>query len=115
MIKKGLAAAAVATLVVGGSVGAQSARDYIFIVGSSTVYPFATVVAENFEAAANIAGVYAIATHAFLPREKTRLVSAGPARFLPGALQPLSRLRTCAQYTHFFLNGGVLEYEPVWP
>ena len=48
MIKKGLAAAAVATLVVGGSVGAQSARDYIFIVGSSTVYPFATVVAENF-------------------------------------------------------------------
>lgn len=48
MIKKGLAAAAVATLVVSGSVGAQSARDYIFIVGSSTVYPFATVVAENF-------------------------------------------------------------------
>ena len=27
---------------------AQSARDYISIVGSSTVYPFATVVAENF-------------------------------------------------------------------
>jgi phosphate transport system substrate-binding protein len=48
VIKKGLAAAAVATLIVGGSVGAQSARDYIFIVGSSTVYPFATVVAENF-------------------------------------------------------------------
>ena len=48
MIKKGLAAAAVATLVVSGSVGAQSARDYIFIVGSSTVYPFVTVVAENF-------------------------------------------------------------------
>jgi phosphate transport system substrate-binding protein len=48
VIKKGLAAAAVATLVVSGSVGAQSARDYIFVVGSSTVYPFATVVAENF-------------------------------------------------------------------
>ena len=48
MIKKGLAAAAVATLVISGSVGAQSARDYIFVVGSSTVYPFATVVAENF-------------------------------------------------------------------
>ena len=48
MIKKGLAAAAAATLVASGSVGAQSARDYIFVVGSSTVYPFATVVAENF-------------------------------------------------------------------
>jgi phosphate transport system substrate-binding protein len=48
VIKKILAAAAVATLVVSGSVGAQAARDYIFIVGSSTVYPFATVVAENF-------------------------------------------------------------------
>jgi phosphate transport system substrate-binding protein len=31
----------------GGAV-AQSARDYISIVGSSTVYPFATVVAEQF-------------------------------------------------------------------
>ncbi len=30
------------------TVGAQSARDYIYIVGSSTVYPFATVVAERF-------------------------------------------------------------------
>ncbi len=29
-------------------VNAQSARDYISIVGSSTVYPFATVVAEQF-------------------------------------------------------------------
>jgi phosphate transport system substrate-binding protein len=48
VIKKGMAAAAVATLVVSGAVVAQSARDYIFIVGSSTVYPFATVVAENF-------------------------------------------------------------------
>src|SRR4051812_4842346 len=27
---------------------AQAARDYISIVGSSTVYPFATVVAEQF-------------------------------------------------------------------
>ena len=27
---------------------AQSGRDYIYIVGSSTVYPFATVVAERF-------------------------------------------------------------------
>jgi len=31
-----------------GVVYAQSARDYISIVGSSTVYPFATVVAEQF-------------------------------------------------------------------
>ncbi|MDH3441643.1 MAG: substrate-binding domain-containing protein, partial [Gammaproteobacteria bacterium] len=27
---------------------AQAGRDYIYIVGSSTVYPFATVVAERF-------------------------------------------------------------------
>ncbi|MGB7918947.1 MAG: substrate-binding domain-containing protein, partial [Desulfobacterales bacterium] len=31
-----------------GAATAQSARDYISIVGSSTVYPFATVVAEQF-------------------------------------------------------------------
>jgi phosphate transport system substrate-binding protein len=31
-----------------GVVKAQSARDYVSIVGSSTVYPFATVVAEQF-------------------------------------------------------------------
>lgn len=31
-----------------GVVGAQTSRDYISIVGSSTVYPFATVVAEQF-------------------------------------------------------------------
>ena len=31
-----------------GTVFAQSARDNISIVGSSTVYPFATVVAERF-------------------------------------------------------------------
>ena len=37
--------AAVATLPVSG---AYAARDYIEIVGSSTVYPFATVVAERF-------------------------------------------------------------------
>jgi phosphate transport system substrate-binding protein len=39
----GLGAAAVFCLA-----GAAQARDYISIVGSSTVYPFATVVAENF-------------------------------------------------------------------
>ena len=31
-----------------GNVWAGSSRDYISIVGSSTVYPFATVVAEKF-------------------------------------------------------------------
>jgi phosphate transport system substrate-binding protein len=37
-----------AVLGVVGVAGSASARDYISIVGSSTVYPFATVVAENF-------------------------------------------------------------------
>jgi phosphate transport system substrate-binding protein len=32
----------------GSNAIAQSARDYIYIVGSSTVYPFSTVVAERF-------------------------------------------------------------------
>ncbi len=48
MIKRILTVAGVAALVATSSAGAQTARDYIFIVGSSTVYPFATVVAENF-------------------------------------------------------------------
>src|SRR5210317_2034182 len=41
---------AVATLVclASSNAFAQAARDYISIVGSSTVYPFATVVAEQF-------------------------------------------------------------------
>jgi phosphate transport system substrate-binding protein len=45
----GMAAAAFAAAgLLGGVAVAQSARDYISIVGSSTVYPFATVVAEQF-------------------------------------------------------------------
>ena len=36
------------TLTAFGAVNAGSGRDYISIVGSSTVYPFATVVAEKF-------------------------------------------------------------------
>jgi phosphate transport system substrate-binding protein len=43
----GLAALA-ATFAVASGVNAQAGRDYIYIVGSSTVYPFATVVAERF-------------------------------------------------------------------
>ena len=45
-IPLGLIGVSVAALI--GFAGAAQARDYISIVGSSTVYPFATVVAENF-------------------------------------------------------------------
>ena len=48
----GLVTAVAALAVAGGLAGAaaiaQSARDYVSIVGSSTVYPFSTVVAERF-------------------------------------------------------------------
>ena len=43
-----LALAAAAAVVVSSPAGAQSGRDYVYVVGSSTVYPFATVVAERF-------------------------------------------------------------------
>ena len=43
-MKRTLILTAVATAVA----GPVQARDYINIVGSSTVYPFATVVAEQF-------------------------------------------------------------------
>lgn len=42
-----LASAACATLLP-AIASAQAGRDYIYVVGSSTVYPFATVVAERF-------------------------------------------------------------------
>jgi len=49
MFKKGLLLSAVLTTTfTAGSLYAASTRDYISIVGSSTVYPFATVVAEQF-------------------------------------------------------------------
>lgn len=48
MIKKTLTAAALSALMVTGVANAAAARDYISIVGSSTVYPFATTVAEQF-------------------------------------------------------------------
>ena len=41
-------ASALVSCLVAGPVQAQAARDYISIVGSSTVYPFSTVVAEQF-------------------------------------------------------------------
>ncbi len=37
-----------AVLSLAGVASAQGARDYIYVVGSSTVYPFSTVVAETF-------------------------------------------------------------------
>lgn len=48
MRKQKLALAVAATLTLAGAAHAQSARDYISIVGSSTVYPFTTAVAEQF-------------------------------------------------------------------
>jgi phosphate transport system substrate-binding protein len=48
-MKKSFVVGLAATLCVSGGIGAEaSARDYISIVGSSTVYPFATTVAEQF-------------------------------------------------------------------
>jgi len=44
----GLFATAILAGAIAGPASAQAARDYISIVGSSTVYPFSTVVAEQF-------------------------------------------------------------------
>src|SRR5262249_16191477 len=46
--QKLLASLAVAGLALSAAANAQSSRDYISIVGSSTVYPFTTAVAEQF-------------------------------------------------------------------
>ena len=43
-----LSLVAILGLTIGAGAKAQSSRDYVYIVGSSTVYPFATVVAERF-------------------------------------------------------------------
>lgn len=43
-----LLASTVAATLINVAAFAQASRDYIYIVGSSTVYPFATVVAERF-------------------------------------------------------------------
>jgi phosphate transport system substrate-binding protein len=43
-----LVASALMSVLIGGNALAQAGRDYVYIVGSSTVYPFATVVAERF-------------------------------------------------------------------
>jgi len=46
--KKTIGLAAALSVAAPDSTSAQTARDYISIVGSSTVYPFATVVVEQF-------------------------------------------------------------------
>jgi len=50
MLSKGLTLVMASLMLAGmvSSVQAASGRDYISIVGSSTVYPFATTVAEQF-------------------------------------------------------------------
>ena len=48
MFKKKLVLAAFSAAIISGISQAAAVRDYISIVGSSTVYPFATVVAEQF-------------------------------------------------------------------
>ena len=46
--KRGMAVGAALCALWLGTALAQSGRDYVYIVGSSTVYPFSTVVAERF-------------------------------------------------------------------
>ena len=48
MLKRSTVIAAAFAAISATNVSADSARDYISIVGSSTVYPFATVVVEQF-------------------------------------------------------------------
>ena len=48
MIKHILKTATLGGLALSAAAFGQAPRDYIYIVGSSTVYPFATVVAEQF-------------------------------------------------------------------
>ena len=43
-----MVASTVVGVLISGAALAQAGRDYIYIVGSSTVYPFSTVVAERF-------------------------------------------------------------------
>ncbi len=48
MLKHSLRVLAIASLSFAGVVHAQAARDYVTLVGSSTVFPFASTVAEHF-------------------------------------------------------------------
>ena len=53
MIHKSLIAAAAAGVLLSGAAQAQSARDFINIAGSSTVFPFSSAVAEQFGRGSN--------------------------------------------------------------
>jgi len=46
--RKALGLVPLLALIVSSAALAQASRDYVYVVGSSTVYPFATVVAERF-------------------------------------------------------------------
>ncbi len=48
VLKRSLSILALASIAVGGVAHAQAARDYVTMVGSSTVFPFASTVAEHF-------------------------------------------------------------------
>lgn len=48
MVRKSVAMATVTAALLAAAASAQAARDYISVVGSSTLYPFTTVVAEQF-------------------------------------------------------------------
>jgi len=48
MLRKPVLMATITTALLAAAASAQAARDYISIVGSSTVYPFSTVVAEQY-------------------------------------------------------------------
>ena len=47
-MRSGIISGAAVSLLLTGVALAQAGRDYVYIVGSSTVYPFSTVVAERF-------------------------------------------------------------------
>lgn len=48
MLRKSVVMATVTSALLAAAASAQAARDYISVVGSSTVYPFSTVVAEQY-------------------------------------------------------------------
>jgi phosphate transport system substrate-binding protein len=48
VLKRSISVLALASLAIAGVAHAQAARDYVTLVGSSTVFPFASTVAEHF-------------------------------------------------------------------
>ena len=101
MFKKPLIAAAAASIVVvAGLAQAQAARDYIFIVGSSTVYPFTTTVAEQFGRGGKFKTPKVESTgtgggHQAVLRRRRAAASRRRQRFAPD--QGLPKSSTCAK------------------